>query len=147
VGLKLGKFPCDHCGCQSGWTYSIELCQLSSAHCQLLCFTLQPQPSSGKPKDKLNDSLKACNEILKELFSKKHSVSMHFCVQYGWGQMIECERNWGPAVWSCRCWISAWVRSVFVCVVGPKFVPHSVCAEPLCSKLDCKNNYGYVAHI
>lgn len=33
----------------------------------------QPQPSSGKPKDKLNDSLKACNEILKELFSKKHS--------------------------------------------------------------------------
>ena len=48
------------------------------------CVSLfQPQPSSGKPKDKLNDSLKACNEILKELFSKKHSVSMHFCVQYG----------------------------------------------------------------
>ncbi|KDR13641.1 Homeotic protein female sterile [Zootermopsis nevadensis] len=33
----------------------------------------QPPPSGGKPKDKLNDSLKACNEILKELFSKKHS--------------------------------------------------------------------------
>ncbi|XP_069676900.1 homeotic protein female sterile isoform X3 [Periplaneta americana] len=33
----------------------------------------QAQPSGGKPKDKLNDSLKACNEILKELFSKKHS--------------------------------------------------------------------------
>nr|CAD7569546.1 unnamed protein product [Timema californicum] len=33
----------------------------------------QPQHSGAKPKDKLNDSLKACNEILKELFSKKHS--------------------------------------------------------------------------
>ncbi|XP_066999162.2 bromodomain-containing protein 2 isoform X2 [Anabrus simplex] len=33
----------------------------------------QPQHSGSKPKDKLNDSLKACNEILKELFSKKHS--------------------------------------------------------------------------
>ncbi|GLH14085.1 Homeotic protein female sterile [Gryllus bimaculatus] len=33
----------------------------------------QPQHSAGKPKDKLNDSLKACNEILKELFTKKHS--------------------------------------------------------------------------
>lgn len=38
----------------------------------------QPPPSGGKPKDKLNDSLKACNEILKELFSKKHSVSILF---------------------------------------------------------------------
>ncbi|XP_071441362.1 bromodomain-containing protein 4-like isoform X3 [Hetaerina americana] len=32
----------------------------------------QPQ-HSGKPKEKLSESLKACNEILKELFSKKHS--------------------------------------------------------------------------
>lgn len=28
-----------------------------------------------KMKEKLSDSLKSCNEILKELFSKKHSVS------------------------------------------------------------------------
>ena len=33
------------------------------------------QPIVAKPKEKLKDSLKACNEILKELFSKKHSVS------------------------------------------------------------------------
>lgn len=31
------------------------------------------QPIINKPKEKLKDSLKACNEILKELFSKKHS--------------------------------------------------------------------------
>ncbi|XP_023248223.1 homeotic protein female sterile [Copidosoma floridanum] len=33
----------------------------------------QPQHVAGKSKDKLSDSLKSCNEILKELFSKKHS--------------------------------------------------------------------------
>lgn len=32
-----------------------------------------PQPASHKPKDKLPESIKACNEILIELFSKKHS--------------------------------------------------------------------------
>lgn len=32
------------------------------------------QPIINKPKEKLKDSLKACNEILKELFSKKHST-------------------------------------------------------------------------
>ncbi|CAH1119082.1 unnamed protein product [Phaedon cochleariae] len=32
-----------------------------------------PQPASHKPKEKLSDPLKACNEILMELFSKKHS--------------------------------------------------------------------------
>ncbi|KAJ8945813.1 hypothetical protein NQ314_009035 [Rhamnusium bicolor] len=32
-----------------------------------------PQPASHKPKEKLSESLKACNEILMELFSKKHS--------------------------------------------------------------------------
>ncbi|XP_018572720.1 bromodomain-containing protein 3 isoform X2 [Anoplophora glabripennis] len=31
------------------------------------------QPASHKPKEKLSESLKACNEILAELFSKKHS--------------------------------------------------------------------------
>jgi len=33
-----------------------------------------PVPTTTKPKEKLRESLKACNEILKELFSKKHSV-------------------------------------------------------------------------
>ncbi|XP_058809499.1 homeotic protein female sterile isoform X3 [Phymastichus coffea] len=33
----------------------------------------QPQHTSGKTKDKLTEALKSCNEILKELFSKKHS--------------------------------------------------------------------------
>lgn len=33
------------------------------------------QPASHKPKEKLSEALKACNEILAELFSKKHSVS------------------------------------------------------------------------
>jgi bromodomain-containing protein 4 len=33
----------------------------------------QPLHSGVNPKNKLNDSLKACNEILKELFSSKHS--------------------------------------------------------------------------
>lgn len=34
----------------------------------------QPQHSGlSKQKDKLNETLKTCNEILKELFSKKHS--------------------------------------------------------------------------
>ena len=32
-----------------------------------------PQHSS-KPKGRLSESLKACNEILKELFSKKHAA-------------------------------------------------------------------------
>ncbi|XP_035705424.1 bromodomain-containing protein 3 isoform X3 [Folsomia candida] len=33
-----------------------------------------PLPTALKPKEKLRESLKACNEILKELFSKKHSA-------------------------------------------------------------------------
>ncbi|KAJ8673036.1 hypothetical protein QAD02_004297, partial [Eretmocerus hayati] len=33
----------------------------------------KPQHASGKTKDKLSEVLKSCNEILKELFSKKHS--------------------------------------------------------------------------
>ncbi|XP_015114158.1 homeotic protein female sterile isoform X2 [Diachasma alloeum] len=33
----------------------------------------QPQHASGKSKEKLSEALKSCNEILKELFSKKHS--------------------------------------------------------------------------
>lgn len=32
-------------------------------------------PPSVSGKEKLSESLKSCNEILKELFSKKHSVS------------------------------------------------------------------------
>lgn len=35
--------------------------------------TMTPQMAKGK--EKLSDALKSCNEILKELFSKKHSVS------------------------------------------------------------------------
>jgi hypothetical protein len=31
-------------------------------------------------KEKLSESLKSCNEILKELFSKKHSVSIKMCI-------------------------------------------------------------------
>lgn len=38
--------------------------------------TSTPQHASHKPKEKLSEALKSCNEILKELFSKKHSVSM-----------------------------------------------------------------------
>lgn len=34
----------------------------------------QPIPSTSRPKERLRESLKACNEILKELFSKKHST-------------------------------------------------------------------------
>ncbi|XP_054007686.1 homeotic protein female sterile isoform X5 [Hylaeus anthracinus] len=33
----------------------------------------QPQHTTGKSKEKLSEALKSCNEILKELFSKKHS--------------------------------------------------------------------------
>ncbi|KAI4482722.1 hypothetical protein M0804_008575 [Polistes exclamans] len=33
----------------------------------------QPPHNNGKSKEKLSESLKCCNEILKELFSKKHS--------------------------------------------------------------------------
>ncbi|XP_012278663.1 bromodomain-containing protein 4 isoform X2 [Orussus abietinus] len=33
----------------------------------------QPQHTGGKFKEKLSEALKSCNEILKELFSKKHS--------------------------------------------------------------------------
>ncbi|XP_011306065.1 bromodomain-containing protein 4A isoform X2 [Fopius arisanus] len=33
----------------------------------------QPQHVGGKSKEKLSEALKSCNEILKELFSKKHS--------------------------------------------------------------------------
>ncbi|XP_057326892.1 bromodomain-containing protein 4-like isoform X2 [Microplitis mediator] len=33
----------------------------------------QPQHVGGKSKEKLSDALKSCNEILKELFSKRHS--------------------------------------------------------------------------
>ncbi|KRT80989.1 hypothetical protein AMK59_5833, partial [Oryctes borbonicus] len=35
--------------------------------------TSTPQHASHKPKEKLSEALKSCNEILKELFSKKHS--------------------------------------------------------------------------
>ncbi|KAG5896493.1 hypothetical protein JTB14_005870 [Gonioctena quinquepunctata] len=38
-----------------------------------------PQPALHKPKEKLSESMKACNEILMELFSKKHAVS-----NYAW---------------------------------------------------------------
>lgn len=34
-----------------------------------------PAPAQHRPKEKLSEPLKACNEILMELFSKKHSVS------------------------------------------------------------------------
>lgn len=34
-----------------------------------------PQHASLKAKEKLSEALKSCNEILKELFTKKHSVS------------------------------------------------------------------------
>lgn len=37
--------------------------------------TSAPQHASHKAKEKLSEALKSCNEILKELFSKKHSVS------------------------------------------------------------------------
>ncbi|XP_049820910.1 bromodomain-containing protein 3-like isoform X4 [Aethina tumida] len=43
----------------------------------LMTNTSAPQHASIKPKEKLSEALKACNEILKELFSKKHS-------SYGW---------------------------------------------------------------
>ncbi|XP_032671796.1 bromodomain-containing protein 4-like isoform X4 [Odontomachus brunneus] len=33
----------------------------------------QPQHAGGKSKEKLSEALKCCNDILKELFSKKHS--------------------------------------------------------------------------
>lgn len=36
--------------------------------------TICHKPPSHKPKEKLSEPLKACNEILMELFSKKHSV-------------------------------------------------------------------------
>ncbi|CAH0552951.1 unnamed protein product [Brassicogethes aeneus] len=39
--------------------------------------TATPQHAALKTKEKLSEALKACNEILKELFSKKHS-------SYGW---------------------------------------------------------------
>lgn len=35
-----------------------------------------PQHASHKSRGKLTESMKACSEILKELFSKKHSVSI-----------------------------------------------------------------------
>lgn len=41
-----------------------------------------PQPASHKPKDKLPESIKACNEILIELFSKKHSVSYYIIILF-----------------------------------------------------------------
>jgi hypothetical protein len=37
-------------------------------------YTSTPQVSAHKNKEKLSEALKSCNEILKELFSKKHSV-------------------------------------------------------------------------
>ena len=40
----------------------------------MLNIILQPQHTTGKSKEKLSEALKSCNEILKELFSKKHSV-------------------------------------------------------------------------
>jgi hypothetical protein len=82
--LELGKFHCDYSvvdGQGERTVLSFFSSLLPIVSCCVSLF--QPQPSSGKPKDKLNDSLKACNEILKELFSKKHSVSVLFCVQYG----------------------------------------------------------------
>lgn len=39
-------------------------------------------PQLAKSKEKLSDALKSCNEILKELFSKKHSVSFIIRVKY-----------------------------------------------------------------
>ena len=33
-------------------------------------------PTSGSSKEKLSESLKSCNEILKELFSRKHAVCL-----------------------------------------------------------------------
>lgn len=40
-------------------------------------------PAHNKSKEKLSEAMKSCNEILKELFSKKHSVSkfifLNFC--------------------------------------------------------------------
>ncbi|KYB25061.1 bromodomain-containing protein 3 isoform X3 [Tribolium castaneum] len=36
-------------------------------------YTSTPQMPAHKPKEKLTEALKSCNEILKELFSKKHS--------------------------------------------------------------------------
>ena len=42
------------------------------------CSSLIPPAPLIKPKEKLKDSLKSCNEILKELFSKKHSVKCSF---------------------------------------------------------------------
>lgn len=38
-------------------------------------------PQLAKGKEKLSDALKSCNEILKELFSKKHSVSVNLLKQ------------------------------------------------------------------
>lgn len=38
-------------------------------------------PQLAKGKEKLSDALKSCNEILKELFSKKHSVRI-FTILY-----------------------------------------------------------------
>lgn len=38
----------------------------------------QPQHAGVKGKEKLSDALKSCNDILKELFAKKHSVSVMF---------------------------------------------------------------------
>lgn len=39
-------------------------------------------PQLAKSKEKLSDALKSCNEILKELFSKKHSVSYTLYLLY-----------------------------------------------------------------
>lgn len=38
-------------------------------------------PQLAKGKEKLSDALKSCNEILKELFSKKHSVSFYLLLK------------------------------------------------------------------
>jgi hypothetical protein len=45
----------------------------------------QPQVLFSKPKEKLKESLRACNEILKELFSKKHSVKTIVGTVVGFG--------------------------------------------------------------
>lgn len=50
--------------------------QIKKVNKDFLDVNVHPMPNLPKPKEKLRESLKACNEILKELFSKKHSVRM-----------------------------------------------------------------------
>ena len=57
--------------------------QIKRVNKDLLDVTPPPIVSNNKPKEKLKESLKACNEILKELFSKKHSVKF-------WNTHVDC---------------------------------------------------------